>query len=800
MWVMETLLTDLKFGMRTMARNPGLTMAAVFALALGIGANTAAFSVVNAVLLRPLPFRDPDRLAATAGMYWDIWQWKQQSRAFGSIAAVQPSSMSFTTRDEPERVAVAKVNAEFFAMLGVRPSLGRDFLREEDRPGGARVVILTDRFWRRRFGSDPGVIGRTVRLDGQLYTVSGVLPEGFRFDVIRDTLPPEVFAPLALAGTPADGAWVFVYASLKPGVSIPQANAEMRTIFARLDQKLPPGEKRKAPGLVSIRQSIVWDVRRSLTVLLGAVAFVLLIACANVANLLLARASTRRKEIALRASLGAARGRLVRQLMVETLPLGLFGGALGLLLAYSLVPLVAVLPPEQVPFVSETRVDGAVLAFTISVSLLTTLLFGLAPALSASRVDFSDASKEGDKSASAGVRGRRLRNLLVVSEIALAMILTIAASLLIQGFLRLQRVSAGFRPEGLLSAQVSLPGQKYPEAAQRIQFFDRVLGRLRSMPGVLSAGMANEMPLSGIVNGGGYIQDGRPFRGPEDVMPLFSRTVDESYFRTLAIPLRRGRLFNEHDMANSPLVALVSERTARRFWPNQDPIGRRIAGGELGKWTTIVGIVGDVRHEDIGKQPDSEVLFPYSQQIPWPNMTVVVRTDPRIYPDPERFASALRHAVAEIDKDQAVSRVISMTHLMNDRLAMRRLAAVSFGVFAALALSLAAVGIYGVLSFVVAQRRHEIGVRMALGAGRDAVVRLVVGQALTLALTGVVLGLAGGFALTRLMGSMLYGISATDPFVFCGVAIALTGIAALAGYLPARRAARVDPSVALRHE
>ncbi len=797
---METLLGDLKYGLRTMARNPGVTVAAIFALALGIGANTAVFSVVNTVLLRPLPFRNPDRLAATAATYWDIWQWKQQSRAFESIAAVQPSSMSLTTRDEPERVAIAKVNAEFFAMLGVRPALGRDFLREEDRPGGARVVILTDRFWKRRFASDPGVIGRAVRLDGDLYSVSGVLPEGFRFDVVRDTPPPDLFAPLALAGTPADGVWVFVYARLKPGVSIRQANAEMRTIFARLDQKLPPRERRKGPGLVSIRESIVWDVRRSLTVLLGAVALVLMIACANVANLLLARASTRRREIALRASLGAGRARLVRQLLVETLPLGLIGGALGLLLAYSLVPLVAVLPPEQVPFVNETRVDGAVLAFTIAVSLLTSLVFGLAPALSASRVDFSSALNEGGRGASAGVRGRRLRNLLVVSEVALALILTIGATLLIQGFLRLQQVTPGFNPEGLLSAQVSLPGHKYPEAPQRIQFFERVIERLRSMPGVLSAGMASEMPLSGIVNGAGYIQEGRPFRGPEDVMLLFWRTVDESYFRTLEIPLRRGRLFDQRDTATSPLVALVSETTARRFWPNQDPIGKRIAGGELGKWTTIVGIVADVRHEDVGRQHQSEVLFPYSQQLPVPNMTLAVRTDPRIYPDPQRFGPALRHTVAEIDKDQAVSRVISMPRLMRDRLAMRRLAALSLGIFAVLALSLAAVGIYGVLSFAVTERTHEIGVRMALGAGRDAVVRLVVGQAMTLALAGVALGLAGAFALTRLMSSMLYGISATDPFVFCGVAIVLIMVAALAGYLPARRAARVEPCAALRHE
>ena len=783
-----------------MALHPGVSAAAMIALALGIGANTSVFSVVRAVLLRPLPFHDADGIVAAAGLYQDLREWKEQCRSFAAVAAVRPSSMNLATRQEPERIPVARVNHEFLAMLGVRPAVGRDFLAEEDRPGAARVVLLTDSLWKRRFGADPAIIGRTLRLDGESYSVVGVMPPGFRFDVVRDSEPPELFAPLALPASPEASPWVFVYGRLRPGLPLRQAQAEAATIFARLDANRPPGERRQAPGFVTLRESMVGDVRRSLTVLAGAVALVLLIACANVANLLLARASTRRKEMALRAALGAGRLKLLSQLILETLPLGIAGGVVGLLLAWMAIPLLRVVPSQQVPFLNEVRMDGAVLAFTAAVSLATTFLFGLAPAWAASRVDLQAALQEGGRSATPGASGTRLRNLLVVAEIGLSVVLAIGATLLVRSFQNLRTVDPGFRPEGIVTVQVGLPPQRYPDATRRILFFDRVLENLRAIPGVQAAAMASEMPLSGTVNGGGYIQEGAPFRGGRDVMMLFSRTVDQQYFRTLQIPLRRGRLFDARDTANSPLVAVISETTARRFWPNQDPIGKRVAGGELGKWTTIVGIVGDVRHEDVGSSHTSEILFPYAQQSPQFGMTLAVRTDPAIYPDPQRFSTALSHAVAQVDPGQAVSHATSMPALMRDRLAMRRLAVVLLAVFAGLALTLAAVGIYGVLSFAVARRTHEIGVRVALGAGAPAVIRMVVGQAAALALAGSLLGLAGAFALTRVMRSMLYGVSPTDPVVFAAIVAVLAAVAVLAGYLPARRAARVEPLAALRCE
>ncbi len=458
------LIRDFLYGVRMMARHPGITVVAVLALALGIGANTAIFSVVNTVLLRPLPYAEPDRLVALEWSYFNLHRWRQQERSMETVSAVFPFSMSLSTRDEPERVSCGKVNAEFLKMLRVRPALGRDFLAEEDKPGAQRVAILTDNLWKRRFAADPNIVGRPVTLDGELYTVVGVLPADFRFDVMRDTPVPDLYAPLAVSGTNKDEVpWLRAYGRLNPGVSVEQANAEMATIMARLQADVPKERRGKGAAILPIRRSIFWDVRHSLLVLLGAVALVLLIACANVANLLLSRASARRKEMAVRAAMGAGRRRLLGQLLMENLPLGLAGGALGLLLAYGGVPLMRMVPADQVPMVNEIRVDSMVLAFTAAISLLTSLLFGLAPAFSTSRVDVHETLKEGSRGAGADSRGGRLRKLLVVSEVALALLLAVGATLMIRSFLRLQAVNPGFNPDGLLSASVSVPLQKYRE-------------------------------------------------------------------------------------------------------------------------------------------------------------------------------------------------------------------------------------------------------------------------------------------------------------------------------------------------
>ncbi len=794
---MNRLMRDFLYGTRMMARRPAFTAVAVLALALGIGANTAMFSVVNTVLLRPLPYAEPDRLVALEWSYFNLHRWRGQQRSMEAVSAVNPFSMSLSTRDEPERISCGRVNAGFFRLLRVRPAMGRDFLQEEDTPGGPRVAILTDNLWKRRFAADPNVVGRSITLDGELYTVIGVLPDTFRFDVMRDSPAPDLYAPLALSGANKDEApWVRAYGRLKPGVSLEQANAEMGTIWARLQAGVPRNRQGRGAAIVPIRRSIFWDVRHSLLVLLGAVTLVLLIACANVANLLLSRATARRKEMAVRAAMGAGRRRLIGQLLMENLPLGLAGGALGLLFAYCGVPLMRMVPPDQVPMVNEIRVDATVLAFTAAVSVFTIVLFGMAPAFSTSRVDVNETLKEGARGG-ADVRGGRLRRILVVSEVALALLLTVGATLMIRSFLRLQAVNPGFNPDGLLSASISLPLQKYREPRQRVAFFERILDRVQSMPGVQSATLASELPLSGVVNAGGWVVQGRPFHGPRDVLFLFWRVTDRNYLRTMQIPLRRGRWFNEHDTLESPKVAVISEGAARRYFPNEDAIGKRIGDGRV--WITVIGIVADVRHEDVGREHKTEILFPYTQD-PARNVTLAVRTDSRIYPDPQRFAPALRHAVAEIDRDQAVSKVISMPRLMNDRLAMRRLAVILLVTFAALALVLAAVGIYGVLAFAVTQRTHEIGVRMALGAGRADVLRMVVRQATGLALAGVALGLVAAVALTRVLRSMLYGVSTTDPAIFAGVAVLLMAVAAVAGYIPARRASRLDPIAALRYE
>jgi putative ABC transport system permease protein len=803
--LMRELLADLRYGCRLLLKNPGVTAVAVLALALGIGANTAIFSAVNAVLLRPLPFPQPDRLVSIRldhdqrnihnafGPYPDIADWRQQSRSFEYLAAYAPASVNLTTRDEPERASLWMVNADFFPMLGVRMALGRGFLPEEDRPGAVRMAILSHGLWQRRFGSDPGLAGKTMLLDGDPCTVVGVLPAGFKLEAGTVDLYTPVAASSARSG---HDRWMYgVYGRLKPGVSIEKAQAELDTITRRLEQQYPRPLTGWRPRVWGMRQFMVRDVELSLVVLLAAVALVLLIACANVANLLLARVSARQKEMAVRAAMGAGRWRVVRQLLTESILLALAGAFFGLLLAYWGVAALPALGTERFPMLQQARLDLPALGFTLLISLLTGLLFGIAPALAVSRTRVYETLKEGGRSSTESRAGSRLRGLLVVSEVALALPLMIGASLMIRSLLNLQDVNPGFNPAGVLTASINLPAPKYSKPERQIAFYRQLQERLEAMPGVTAVGMASVLPLSGTNQGTSLLIQGRPVSSPSDAPILWFRIVNTRYFQAMQIPLRKGRVFTEQDAAGAPRVLIVNETMARRYWPNDDPIGKQVGNGAPNGWMPVVGVVGDVRHMSLAQEPDAEIYFPFGQS-PQPALSLALRTSS----DPLRFAPALRRAVLELDREQPVSRVAAMEQTLADSLAAKRFSTVLLGIFAVVALVLAAIGIYGVISFSVTRRTHEIGIRMALGARAADVLRMVVIEGTRLALIGVSIGLAAAFALTRLIGALLYGVKATDPLVFCAISLLLIAVAALASYLPARRAARVDPMVALRYE
>jgi putative ABC transport system permease protein len=802
---MRELWGDIHFGCRLLLKNRAVTLVAVLALGLGIGANTAIFSVVNAVLLRTLPFDEPERVVTIRidmlqrnirnafAPYPDIAEWRRQCRSFESLSAYSPATMNLSAGDEPDRASVLKVNAEFFPMLRVKMARGRAFRPEEDRPGAAPVAVLAHGLWQRRFGADAGVVGRPVVLDGAPYTVVGVLPAGFYVE------SPEVdlYVPIARSAAHGGGSpWSFAaWARLKPGVSVEQAQAELETVHRRVEEQYPRPLAGARPHIWGLRAFLVRDVELSLLVLLAAVALVLLIACANVANLLLARAGARQKEIGVRTALGAGRWRLVRQLLTESVILALAGGVLGVVLAHWGVAGLAAFGAERVAQVRQARLNAPVLAFTTALSLLTGLLFGIAPALAVSRSAVHGVLKEGGRTAME-TRGRnRLRGLLVVSEVALALLLMVGASLLMRSFLKLQRVNPGFRPEGILTASVDLPAAKYGNPEQSAAFYRLLEERLQSMPGVAAAGLSSVLPLSGNRQAGNWLVEGHQIRSMADVPLLFQLTVNCRYFQAMQIPLKRGRAFTEQDSPGAPRVVIVNEALVRRYWPNENPVGKRIGNGRPDGWMAVVGVVGDVRHASLSQPAEPEVYFPLAQN-PRPDMRLAVRTAA----DPLRFAPTLRRAVTEIDPDQPISRVATMEESMANSLAAERFSATLLGIFALLALVLGAIGIYGMISFAVTLRTQEIGVRMALGASAGDVLLTVVRQGALLALAGVAIGMAAAFGLTRFIGSLLYGVEPLDPLVFAGAPVLLTAVAVLASYIPARRASRVDPMVALRYE
>ncbi len=815
---MATLIQDLRYGLRMLVKNPGFTAVAVLTLALGIGANTAIFSVVNGVLLRSLPYTDPDRLV----MVWaenpsvtfrgghnlppsnaDVVDWRNQNHVFEHIAVYLVTSFNVSGREEAERVGAAMVSSDLFQALGVQPLFGGTFTAEEDQPGKNHVGLISYGLWRRRFGADPALVGKTITLNGEPFVVTGIMPPSFQFPL--DVAPPtDVWAPLSLFQLAPPG-WkdrrrhnMYPIARIKPGVTFDKAQAEMTVIARRLAQEYPETNAGSTVRLVPLTEQIVGKIRPLLLLLLGAVGFVLLIACANVANLLLARAASRQKEIAIRGALGAGRVRVIRQLVTESVLLSLFGGILGILIADWGVKLVIALSPSNIPRLQETRVDGWVALFTVALSLVTGLLFGLAPAVYAARTNLVESLKESAGWQSAA-RGGRVRSLLVISEIALALVLLIGAGLMIQSFWRLLRVDPGFNPRSVLAIDITL-SQKYSNSQRQRAFLQEALERLRTLPGVESAGAISFVPLFGKdINLAPVAVEGRPLPLSLQGVLADERAVTPDYFRTLGIPLIRGRFFTEHDTEGQPRVVIVSETLARRHFPNEDPIGKRIVfatGGKvLGGPFTIVGLVGDVKSVSLEAEPRAQVYEPFAQSTRGA-MTFLIRADWDLL----KVTAAARNEIRSLDAELPVTNVRTMNEVFAGSVARPRFYMVLLGLFAGLALVLTVVGLYGVVSYSVSQRIHEIGIRMALGAAQPEVMRLVLRQGLRLALAGTAIGFAAAVLLTRLLRSILFGVRPTDPLTFAGVALLLTATALLASYIPARRATKVDPMVALRYE
>jgi len=803
---MQTLWQDLRYGFRMLIKNPGFMAVAVIALALGIGANTAIFSVVNAVLLRPLPYRQPEQLVMVWEDYrgrggpereWlspaDLQDWREQNQIFEHIAAMNNWGPTLTGQAEPEMLVGAAVSHNMFAALGIEPSLGRSFRPEEDKAGAERVVVLSHSLWQRRFGSDTGIVGKALTLSGDSYTVVGVMPASFKFPVIANVELWRTLQPGLNPNCQRGCVTLRAIARLKPEVTLERARTEMNAIARRIEEQFPDTNKGVGATLIPLHEQLVGNIRQAMLVLLGAVAFVLLIACANVANLMLARSAAREKEMAVRAALGAGRGRIVRQLLTESLLLALVGGTLGLVLAYWMVDLLVRFSPQGAPRVDEIAIDGRVLGFTLGIALLTGVVFGLAPALQVSRTDLNHSLKEGGRDAQSGARGGRLRGALVVAEMALALMLLVGAGLMIKSFVMLQRVDAGFNPDHVLTLNIALPRINYPDRPQIVAFYTQLLDRIKALPGVQSAGLTSSLPLTGNNTDVNFLVEGRP-QPPSNQQPAaWYSQVSPDYFRAMGMRLVKGRVFTEQDNEQAPRVVIISETLARRYFPGEDPLGKRI--GSPNNWREIVGVMTDVKH--FGLETDARPsMFLADRQSPARFMAVVVRTAG----EPLQIASAVRGAVWAGDKNLAVANVTPMTQLVSASIAQPRFILLLLGVFAGVALTLAAVGIYGVMSYSVTQRTREIGVRMALGARPRDVMRLVVGQGLLLTAAGVGIGLGGAVALTRLMNTLLFGVKPTDPVTFAVITLLLTSVALLACYLPARRAMKVDPMIALRYE
>ncbi len=808
---MDILLNDLRYALRVMLKNPAFTLIAIVTLALGIGANTAIFTVVNAVLLRPLSFRDPAKLVlvleksqypTVSTSYENYVDWRDQSHSFESLEATRGATVTLTGAGEPERLNARFATNGIFPLLGIDALAGRTFRPEEDRAGGSPVVLLSYGLWQRRFGGAADAIGKSINLDAQPYTIVGVLPKGFEL-----LQPADLFLPLTpwAAILPDDRNWhpgIIPVGRLKPAATIEQARTEMLGITKRLEEQYPIYNTGTSADVMRLQDRLVQNVRPALLLLLGAVSFVLLIGCVNVANLLLARAASRGREIAIRTSMGATRWRIVRALLTESVLISLAGGALGLLVAQAALGPLLRLAEGSVPQIFSIGLDRSVLLFTFVVSVLTGLVFGTIPALRTANLDLRETLNEGSRGSTSGPGHRRLRGVLVATEIAFAMLLLIGSGLLLRSFSRLQEVSPGFQPDHLLVADLPVSDKTYAKPEQRFQFFDRVVERAKTLPGVRSAGAASFLPVSG---GGGLLHfniQGRPPKTPHDYTAAGYRTITPQYLETLGVPLLQGRNITPADNEKSPAVVVINATMAHTYFTGENPLGKRLQIGATPEndvpWMEIVGVVGDV-HQGLDTDPKAEMYLPYRQAdgvLPVLQLSIVLRTAT----DPLQQTSALRSALAEIDPNEPLVKVRTMEDNMAATVTQPRFRTWLIGIFAGLALLLAAVGLYGVMSYSVTQRTSEIGIRVTLGAQRTDVFRTIVGEGLRLALIGVAVGTVAALFTTRVLRTFLYGISAFDPATFVLTAALLTTVAIAACFFPARRATSVDPMVALRHE
>jgi putative ABC transport system permease protein len=805
---MSTLWLDLRFSFRFLTKNALFSAIAALTLALGIGANSAIFTVVNAVLLKPLPYAEPNRLAMVwldnrrLGLkedltsYANYQDWKSGASSFAQMSGFAPTRVTVLSAEEAERLFAHRVEPDFFEVLGVRPRMGRAFTPEEMEPGHDRVIILSDGVWRRKFGGRSDIVGLKLQVDGGTMTVVGVMPEDFRFPS-RDT---EVWVPLAL--TPAGrasrgGFFLSVVARLKPGVRIEQAQSELDAVAKRIEEQFP-FMRGYGANAVSLERQLTGGIRAALVVLAGAVAFVLLIACTNVAGLFLARAEAREREIAVRAALGAGRGRLMRQLLTESLVLALGAGVVGLAFAYAATGALVALAPRDLPRLDEIRLSGGVLWFTLGVSLASGVLFGLVPAFRISASGLIDSLREGGRSLTGGVRSRRMRAALVVAEFAMAVLLLAGAGLMIRTLAFLRGVDPGFDPDHVLTLRLAVSNSRFPERAQVAQFYQQLLDRLTALPGVRNAGAIRDFTLIATPNSGGFTIEGRAPEPEENQIEATIDPVTPGFFSTMSVPLRGGRFIGRQDGPNNPPVTMINETMARRFWPKDDPVGKRYKfGGPQSDepWMTIVGVVADMRRQGLDRVARCETFQPLAQ-TPSRNMYLVIRTSG----DPLAMATAVRAEVRALDPNTPIIGMSTMDRVLGESIAERKFQAMLLSVFSGIALLLAAIGIYGLMYQAVARRTHEIGVRMALGAGARDVLAMILREGVGLALGGTLLGLALALALTRALATLLYGVGATDPVTFAGAAGILIVTAIAASAIPALRATRVDPMEALRYE
>jgi putative ABC transport system permease protein len=811
---MGTVLQDLRYAVRMLAKSRGFTAVAVLTLALGIGANTAIFSLIRTVLLRPLPYGDPEKLinisasnpekglTGIAVSYTKLQHLQQLTRTLESVGAYYTLSLNLVGRGEPEEINGSRVNAEFFQALRISPALGRSFLSPEDQIGGADVVMLSNAFWHSHFNGDPAVLGRSISLDGKSTTIVGILPSTFRFPFQQpepDVWLPRVFDIAALRPEQlrAGAGFLFIIARMKSGETYAHAQAEVDTINQSYAQAFPGNADsgKLALSMTSLENNLVGSVRPSLIVLLVAVGLVLLIACANVASLMMARATAREKEVAIRQALGASRRRLVRQLLTESLVLSFIGGTLGVMVAAWSLPLLRLVAPGAVPRLEEVRVDGIVLLYSITLCLFTGIAFGLFPALQVSRRDLHETLKEGGRGSSGSSRAGRARRMMVIAEVAVALMLVTGAGLLIKSFVRLLHVNPGFDSRGVTTFSVNLPTTRYSTGPQRAEFFRQALEHIRPLPNVESAGVVSFLPLAGPIRYVFFCAEGQVCQGIGKDPIIALRQASPGFFETMRISLLRGRTFTERDIEGAPRVVIINQTVADRYFPHQDPIGKTLQNSREMIPMQIVGVVADVKFSALSTPKFEEMYLPY-QQSAWMAMTIVVRSDSAAQP----LISAVLEKIKELDPDLPTAGIQPMEKVVSVSVGQPRLITGLVGAFAGFALLLAAVGIYGVMAYSVSQRTHEMGIRMALGAAPRDIFRLVVGQGMRLVLAGIALGFLASLGLTRLMATLLFGTNANDPITFAAVAFILVGVALAACYIPARRATRVDPLIALRYE